>query len=158
MEPIERILQGTQPLAYIIRGDLLPDKTTFLTPPEFTARFGPTEADYATVKNFALTNGFTITGTHPNRVVLDVRADAAQVERAFHVGLRTFRHPMEARDFFAPDIEPTVDAAVPLLHIAGLDNYALPRPMSVVTPLTWARLTELLAVIETVPVLMSTLT
>ena len=40
MEPIERILQGTQPLAYIIRGDLLPDKTTFLTPPEFKQQVG----------------------------------------------------------------------------------------------------------------------
>ncbi len=131
-------LRNQDQLAELLRQLYDPASTNFhqfLTPPEFTARFGPTEADYATVKNFALTNGFTITGTHPNRVVLDVRADAAQVERAFHVGLRTFRHPMEARDFFAPDIEPTVDAAVPLLHIAGLDNYALPRPMSVVTPL-----------------------
>ena len=40
MELIERILQGTQPLAYIIRGDLLPDKTTFLTPPEFKQQVG----------------------------------------------------------------------------------------------------------------------
>src|ERR1700678_44448 len=36
----------------------------YLTPDEFTARFGPTEADYAAVKKFAQTNGLTITATH----------------------------------------------------------------------------------------------
>ena len=108
----------------------------FLTPPEFAARFGPTEADYAAVRNFAVTNGFTVLGTHPNRIVLDVRAKAEDVDRAFQVTLRTYRHPHEARDFFAPDVEPSVDAALPILQISGLDNYSLRRPMSVVRPLT----------------------
>lgn len=107
----------------------------YLTPEEFTARFGPTEADYSTVKNFATTNGFTITGTHPNRVVLDVRASARDIDRAFQVTLRTYRHPHESRVFFAPDAEPSVAAALPVLHISGLDNYSLRRPMSVVRPL-----------------------
>ena len=108
----------------------------FITPQEFAARFGPSEADYATVKNFAQTNGFTVTGTHDNRLVLDVRADAARIERALHINLRKFQHPTEAREFFAPDVDPTVDAAIPVEHIAGLDNFSLPRPMSVVRPLT----------------------
>src|SRR5215831_8668955 len=46
----------------------------FLTPEEFTARFGATEADYAALKQFALTNGFKITGEHGNRMLLDVTA------------------------------------------------------------------------------------
>lgn len=40
MEPIERILKGNQPLAYIIRGGFAPDKTTFFTPPEFKQQVG----------------------------------------------------------------------------------------------------------------------
>jgi hypothetical protein len=40
MEPIERILQGSQPLAYIIRGGFAPDGTTFFTPPEFKQQVG----------------------------------------------------------------------------------------------------------------------
>src|SRR5271154_5190002 len=39
----------------------------WLTPEEFTAKFGPTERDYQAVIEFAKANGFTITGTHPNR-------------------------------------------------------------------------------------------
>ena len=38
MEPLEIITWNSTPLAYIIRGDKLPDQTTFLTPPEFNQR------------------------------------------------------------------------------------------------------------------------
>ena len=30
--------------------------------------------------------------------------------------------------FFAPNVAPSVDLAVPILHISGLDNYSLPHP------------------------------
>jgi hypothetical protein len=58
--------------------------------------------------------------------VLDVQATVADVERAFHVRIGLYRHPTEARVFYAPDREPTLDLALPVLHIAGLDNYVLP--------------------------------
>ena len=107
----------------------------FIKPVEFAARFGPTEADYAAVRQFAESNGFTVTGTHSNRVVLDVRAQSGDVERAFHVKLRTYQHPQEARSFYAPDAEPSVTAGLPVLQVSGLDNYATKRPMSKVQPL-----------------------
>jgi subtilase family serine protease len=100
----------------------------FLTPAEFTARFGPTAADYEAVKNFARTNGFKITATHDDRMLLDVAGPAAAVESAFHVTLKTYRHPTENRNFFAPDVEPTVAATLPLLDVSGLSD--LPRPYS----------------------------
>jgi len=37
---IERIYWNDQPLVYIIRAGLLPEKTTFLTPPEFKQQIG----------------------------------------------------------------------------------------------------------------------
>lgn len=107
----------------------------FLTPEQFAMRFGATEADYAVVKNFALTNGFVITGTNLPRLLLEVRGTAAQANRAFHVTLRTYRHPYETRDFFAPDAEPTVGTAIPIQQVSGLNNYSLVRPMNVVRPL-----------------------
>ena len=102
----------------------------FLTPPEFTARFGPTEADYAAVRQFAESNGLVVVGTHPNRVVLDVTAAAADIERAFGVTLRTYRHPTEARDFYAPDTEPSVPANLAVADMWGLSDYPTVRPMS----------------------------
>jgi hypothetical protein len=100
----------------------------YLTPSEFTARFGPTPADYGAVIRFAKTNGLTVTATHPNRLLVDVAGNVAAVERAFHLRLKQFRHPTEPRIFFAPDTEPLVDASLPLLHISGLDNFSLPHP------------------------------
>ena len=108
-----------------------PNYHRYLTPAEFTTRFGPTEADYAAVQEFARTNGLKITGTHPGRVVLDVRATVKDLERIFHIKLRTYRHPREARDFYAPDIEPTTVFPAAVLQVSGLDNYSLPQPKSV---------------------------
>ena len=100
----------------------------YLTREELTGRFGPTEAEYEAVKNFARTNGLTITATHANRLLLDVAASPAAVEQAFHITLRTYHHPTEARDFFAPDTEPQVDAALPVADIGGLSDYYRPHP------------------------------
>ena len=40
MNSVEIISWDNAPLAYIIRSELLPDKTTFLTPPEFKQQVG----------------------------------------------------------------------------------------------------------------------
>jgi hypothetical protein len=107
-----------------------PNYRQYLTPEQFTDRFGPTEADYAAVVDFARQNNMTVTATHANRLVLDVNAAAADIQRAFQITLRTYRHPTESRDFFAPDVEPTVHAKLPMVDISGLNNYVLPHPKS----------------------------
>ncbi len=107
-----------------------PDFHKFLTSEEFTARFGPTEPDYQAVITFAEANGLRVEGKHPNRVVLDVRGSVASVERAFKVTLRTYRHPTEARDFFAPDTGPTPPANLPVADMWGLSDYGPPKPLA----------------------------
>jgi subtilase family serine protease len=100
----------------------------YLTLEELTARFGPTEQDYEAVRVFAQTNGLKISGTHANRLLLDVVGPASTVEKAFHLTLRTYPHPNEARDFYAPDMEPTVDVALPVADVQGLSDYSKPHP------------------------------
>jgi len=102
----------------------------YLTPAEFTAEFGPAEQDYQAVIAFAQANGLRVTTVHPNRVVLDVSGTVADIERTFHLSLRTYRHPVEDRVFYAPDTEPTLELAVPVLHISGLSDLVRPRPAS----------------------------
>ena len=102
----------------------------FLTPQEFTARFGPTDQDYQAVMRFAEGNGLTIVGTYPNRLVLDAEGCASNVMQAFHTTLRVYRHPKEPRDFFAPDIEPSVPANLPVANVEGLSDLARPHPLS----------------------------
>jgi hypothetical protein len=108
----------------------------YLTPEQFAARFGPTEEDYAAVIAFAESNRFKVTGTHPNRVLLDVNASVADIEKAFHLRMRVYPHPKESRSFYAPDTEPSVDLAVSLLDISGLSDYQLPRPLVHSAPLS----------------------
>ena len=105
-----------------------PNYGHYLTPQQFTERFGPTVEDYEAVKAFAKKSGFTITMEHPNRVLLSLSGRAADVEKAFGVKLNRYQHPTEAREFFAPDREPTIDSSLHVLHIEGLDNFYLPHP------------------------------
>lgn len=106
----------------------------FLTVNQFTERFAPTTNDYEAVIAFAQKNGFKITGMPSNRMLLKVNATAAQIDRAFHIHLRQYQHPTEDRLFYAPDVEPSVDASVPILHVSGLNNCRLPRPGGHVSP------------------------
>jgi alpha-tubulin suppressor-like RCC1 family protein len=111
-----------------------PNYRHYLTPKEFTARFGPTEQDYQALVQFAEARGFKITGKHSNRLLLDVEGAVSDVEKAFNVTMRLYPHPKEKRAFYAPDTEPSVDFSVPILHVSGLDNYAPPHPNVVVQP------------------------
>ena len=103
----------------------------YLTPAQFTERFGPTEQDYQAVTSFANANGLLVTETHPNRILVDVWATVADIERAFDLNLLLYQHPMEARIFYAPDVDPSVPLTLPLLDISGLDNCELPHPCHV---------------------------
>jgi subtilase family serine protease len=105
-----------------------PSYRKFLTVEEFTERFGPTQQDYDNVVHWAQGNGFTIAATSRNRMNVDITGSVATIENALHVKMGLYQHPTENRTFFAPDREPTVDLPIQLWHIAGLDNYSIPRP------------------------------
>ena len=106
-----------------------PNYRHYLTTEQFTEQFGPTEQDYQTLIAFAKAKGLTVSGKHPNRLILDVKGAVTDIEKAFHVTMRVYPHPTEARTFYAPDSEPSLDLTMKVLHISGLDNYSLPRPM-----------------------------
>ncbi len=101
----------------------------FLTPQEFTARFGPSQEEYDAVLGFAGASGFKVVGGSRDGMDVQFEATVASVEKAFHVTMGLYQHPTEKRTFFAPDREPTVDLPFNLWHISGLDNYSLPHAM-----------------------------
>ena len=101
----------------------------FLTVREFTARFGPSQKDYDEVISFAEAHGLAVVGTSRNRMNVDVTGSVANVEEALHVIMGVYQHPGSNRTFYAPDREPTLDLPFQLWHIAGLDNYSIPRPL-----------------------------
>ncbi len=105
-----------------------PNYRHYLTPEQFTEKFGATEADYQKVVNFARANGLTVIGTHSDHMLLDVSGPVSAIEKAFQIRMQVYPHPTEKRDFFAPDTEPSVPAGVPIQDICGLNNYEPPRP------------------------------
>ncbi|HEX4348846.1 MAG TPA: protease pro-enzyme activation domain-containing protein, partial [Verrucomicrobiae bacterium] len=100
----------------------------YLTTGEFTARFGPTEQDYEAVIHYARANGLEVVQSHSNRLVLDVVGPAAAVESALHVQLHRYQHPTEGRQFFAPDVEPSVASGLPVADVQGLSDFSKPHP------------------------------
>jgi subtilase family serine protease len=103
----------------------------FLTVPQFTERFGPTQENYDTVVRYLKTYGFEITGGTRDGMDVQIKGPVSAVESAFHVSMRTYQHPTEDRTFYAPDREPTTDLPFALWHVSGLDNYSIPHPMYV---------------------------
>jgi hypothetical protein len=105
-----------------------PNYHQYLTPAQFTERFGPTAADYQAVVDYSLANNLTVVQEYHNRLVLSVAGKAADIEKALQVKMLTYQHPTEPRLFYAPDVEPSVAVGTRLAHISGLDNFTLPHP------------------------------
>ncbi|MGC9990491.1 MAG: protease pro-enzyme activation domain-containing protein [Terriglobales bacterium] len=103
----------------------------FITPEEFTARFGPTEQDWEAMVNFAKASGFQIFSGSRDERDLRVTGTVANIEKAFNVTLGVYQDPNENRTFFSPDREPSVDLPFPLWHVSGLDSYVKKYPMHI---------------------------
>jgi subtilase family serine protease len=108
-----------------------PSYRHFLSVPEFTERFGPSQADYDAVLGFVKANGFAVVGGTRDGMDVQIRGPVSAVQAAFHVTMQNYQHPTESRTFYAPDREPTTNLRFPLWHISGLDNYSIPHPMLV---------------------------
>jgi kumamolisin len=122
---------GLQTFVQEVNDSTSPSYHQFLTPQEFTARFGPSQKDWDALVAFAKASGFQIVGGSRDAMDLRMTGTVAAIEKAFHVTLGVYQHPAENRTFYAPDREPTVNLPFSLWHISGLDNYSIPHPMFV---------------------------
>jgi subtilase family serine protease len=117
---------GLQTLLKRMYDPASPGFRRYVSVAEFTERFCPSAAEYMEVRQFAATNNLILRNDPANRRVLDISGTVADVERALNVRIGTYYYPAEARHFFAPDREPTIDVATHILHVSGLDNASLP--------------------------------
>jgi subtilase family serine protease len=99
----------------------------FLTVPEFTARFGPTQDDYDAAVHYLTAKGFKIVGGSRDAMDVQIEGSVTSVQGAFNVSMGVYLHPTENRTFYAPDREPTAALSFSLWHISGLDNYSIPH-------------------------------
>jgi len=107
----------------------------YLTSQEFTDRFGPTQQDYDAVARYATSQGFRVTQTHSNRLVLDVAAPSSRVESAFNLRLDRYDDG-KGRQFYAPDRDPEVPLPVATLlaGVVGLDTAAVWKTHALFSP------------------------
>jgi subtilase family serine protease len=97
----------------------------YLTPAQFTARYGPSTADVTKVTDYLRSAGLTVTRVSGNRQVVDVQGSAGTVNRAFATRIGTFRQG--TRTFYANASAPSMpsDVAGLVQGISGLDNHAV---------------------------------
>lgn len=100
-----------------------PSYQQFLSVDEFAQRFGPTPQQQQTVEDYLRQQGFTITQTYPNHLLIDFSGPEALAEQVFGVSINTYRNPL-GREFFANANVPTLPAylASEVNFIGGLDN------------------------------------
>jgi hypothetical protein len=118
---------GLQSFVNQVSDPTKPNYRHFLTQAQFTGTFGATAADYNSVVNWLGSHGLTVTRTYSNNLLMDVAGTASQVEQALFVNL-LFRLRRDGSQFVVTDRDPSLDLAVPLLHISGMDDFVTPKP------------------------------
>lgn len=97
----------------------------YLTPAEFSAKYGPTTDDVAKVTGFLTSAGLHVKDVSANRQVVDVTGSSAQVDSAFATHIANYKQG--AREYYANETAPTLpaDVANVVEGVAGLDNHAV---------------------------------
>ncbi|RSD19313.1 S53 family peptidase [Amycolatopsis eburnea] len=104
-----------------------PQYHRFLTPAQFNARFGPTQADVDKAVSFLGKAGATGIKVSGNRQAVTFTGSAARLESAFGTRIGTYHDQVSGRDFFANDAAPAVPAGVSdvVSGVVGLDDHAV---------------------------------
>ncbi len=94
----------------------------YLSEEQWNQRFAPSAEDEQAVVAWAQSQGFTITQRYPNRLLVDVEAPSAVIERALDVTLNSYQMAGEA--YFSNDRDPSLPAhLVGTVHsVMGLNN------------------------------------
>lgn len=105
-----------------------PNYHQWLTPAEIGERFGPAQADIATITSWLASHGFTVTSVSHDRMSIHFTGTAAQAESAFHVQIHNLS--VNGVLHIANMTDPQIPAALAtvVLGVKGLHNF-LPHPM-----------------------------
>jgi subtilase family serine protease len=110
---------------------------------EDIAKYAPTEAEYATVKNELLRHGFSVTTTDSQRLTLRVHGTAANAEEAFQTTLHNFTSNGKTFRAHVSDAKLTGEAADLVDSVAGLERHTTQPKLSYVkNPLTGKQLVK----------------
>ena len=95
----------------------------YLNQTSFAALYGPLPQSEAAISAFLRSQGFKITATYPNHLIIDAVGTVAQAQHAFRVQINNYHSPA-GQLFFANANPPSLPAQLaPLVAaVSGLDN------------------------------------
>jgi subtilase family serine protease len=95
----------------------------YLTVAQFTQEFGPAADEQQAVINYLTQQGFTVTQTYPNRLLVDFSGPESLAERVFGVTINSYQGP-DGRNFFANSSNLTLPAYIAqnITSLTGLDD------------------------------------
>lgn len=123
-------LRNTNELQQLITAQQDPASPQFhkyLSPAQFTAQYGPDEAEYQQVAQYFIHQGFQVE-SNPSRILLTINGTMQQASATLHTTFGRYQHPNQKRTFRAPDNTPFLNLTNQITSIEGLSDYNLPRP------------------------------
>ncbi|HET7675391.1 MAG TPA: S53 family peptidase [Gammaproteobacteria bacterium] len=105
-----------------------PEYHHFLTPEQFTQRFGPTQAQADAVAAFLADSGIHVKDVSSNRLLVHARGQVSVIEHAFGIAINDYQYGN--RHFYAPAANPQVPAAIAgtVQSVIGLSDAAILTP------------------------------
>ncbi|MFI5117922.1 MAG: protease pro-enzyme activation domain-containing protein [Terriglobales bacterium] len=102
----------------------------YLSEQEWNERFAPSAQDEQAVAAWAQSQGLTITQRYPNRLLVDVEAPVAIIEKALDVAIN--RYQIGSAQYYSNDRDPSIPAQfVGVVHaVLGLNNIEVAHTFS----------------------------
>jgi subtilase family serine protease len=100
-----------------------PKHHAWLTPPQFGAQFGPTDADIQATTNWLSAKGFQGIKVGPGRTTIQFSGTTSQVRDAFHTEIH--RYVVNGAEYFANSSDPQIPAALApvVAGVVSLHNF-----------------------------------
>src|SRR5208283_2529339 len=94
----------------------------YLSQEEWNARFAPFREDEQAVVDWAKSQRLTVTQRYPNRLLVDVEAPVASIEKALHITINHYQ--LGDKRFYSNDRDPSIPArlAHAVQAVLGLNN------------------------------------
>ncbi len=100
-----------------------PSYHKWLTPAQFGAQFGPSDADIATLSSWLNANGFSVTKVNPGKQTMEISGNAGQFQKTFHAAIHKYQ--VNGQTHYANASDPKIPAALAPVFggFASLNNF-----------------------------------
>ncbi len=106
----------------------------YLTPAEFAAKYGASQAGFDAVLAWAKASGLQVTQTSLSRNAVSISATASQLGKAFGVSFNNYFDAASGSMFFSAASSPKLPGSLAksVSGVYGLSSYAVARPMDLI--------------------------